>query len=54
MIVLLCSNKWGFPPLTLERYLQFWAMVCYSVTIWLLLFKREVKNFSITPLFLIS
>lgn len=35
------AKKWNIPRLSLSTYLQFWAIVCYSVTIWLLFFKSE-------------
>ncbi|KAF9458749.1 acetyl-coenzyme A transporter 1-domain-containing protein [Collybia nuda] len=38
------ASKWGVPHLTLAGYLKFWSMVCYSVTFWLLFFKREDKE----------
>ena len=31
------------PQLTLSAYLQFWSVVCYVVTLWLLIFKKEVS-----------
>ena len=33
--------KWGIPPLSLGTYLKFWSVVCYCVTFWLALFKKE-------------
>jgi PAT family acetyl-CoA transporter-like MFS transporter 1 len=38
--------KWGVPHLTLAGYLKFWSIVCYSVTFWLLFFKKEVGYLS--------
>jgi MFS transporter, PAT family, solute carrier family 33 (acetyl-CoA transportor), member 1 len=38
------SAKWGIPVLSLRTYLQFWAFVCYAVSIGLLLFKKEDKE----------
>ncbi|GLB36522.1 putative acetyl-coenzyme A transporter 1 [Lyophyllum shimeji] len=38
------SAKWGIPHLSLATYLKFWSVVCYSVTLWLLLFKKEDKE----------
>lgn len=38
------AQKWGIPQLTLSGYLQFWGVVCYAVTLWLLIFKREDKE----------
>lgn len=40
----LCSDKWGMPHLTLSTYLKFWSVVCFLVTGWLLLFKKEVSH----------
>jgi hypothetical protein len=37
------SRKWGIPQLTLSAYLQFWSVVCYAVTLWLLFFKKEAS-----------
>ncbi|KAI5119933.1 hypothetical protein M0805_000898 [Coniferiporia weirii] len=36
-------EKWGIPVLSLSTYLRFWAMVCYSVTLWLIFVKKEDK-----------
>ena len=38
------SQKWGIPHLTLTAYLRFWCVVCYAVTLWLILFKKEVRE----------
>lgn len=38
------AEKWGIPRLTLSTYLKFWSIVCYAVTIWLMLFKKEDKE----------
>lgn len=38
------TSKWGFPHITLAGYLKFWSIVCYSVTLWLLFFKKEDKE----------
>jgi len=38
------ARKWGIPQLTLGTYLQFWSVVCYAVTLWLLIFKKEDKE----------
>src|SRR5882757_7684549 len=46
------AEKWGIPHLTLSAYLRFWSMMCYAVTVWLLLFKKEVCLF--IPCFLQS
>ncbi|KAF8491293.1 acetyl-coenzyme A transporter 1-domain-containing protein [Gautieria morchelliformis] len=35
------AQRWGIPRLTLSAYLTFWAIICYSVTVWLLFFKTE-------------
>ncbi|KAF8525237.1 MFS general substrate transporter [Hysterangium stoloniferum] len=35
------AKQWGTPRLTLSAYLTFWAIICYSVTVWLLFFKTE-------------
>jgi len=35
------SNKWGIPRLTMDAYLRFWGLACYSVTGWLF-FVKEV------------
>ncbi|KAG5636560.1 hypothetical protein H0H81_007612 [Sphagnurus paluster] len=37
-------SKWGVPHLTLAAYLKFWSIVCFSVTLWLLFFKKEDKE----------
>ncbi|KAG6857611.1 hypothetical protein H0H87_010179 [Tephrocybe sp. NHM501043] len=37
------ATKWGVPHLTLSAYLKFWSVVCYTVTFWLLFFKKEAK-----------
>jgi hypothetical protein len=36
------SQKWGTPLLPLSTYLRFWSVVCFSVTIWLTFFNKEV------------
>jgi MFS transporter, PAT family, solute carrier family 33 (acetyl-CoA transportor), member 1 len=36
----------GIPVLTLSAYLQFWSVICYCVTIWLIFFKKEVSFLS--------
>ncbi|KAI0253363.1 acetyl-coenzyme A transporter 1-domain-containing protein [Lactifluus subvellereus] len=38
------SAKWGTPVLTLSAYLRFWSIVCFGVTIWLILVQRERKE----------
>ncbi|KAI0259004.1 acetyl-coenzyme A transporter 1-domain-containing protein [Gloeopeniophorella convolvens] len=38
------SQKWGIPLLTLTTYLRFWAIICFSVTIWLTFFQKERKE----------
>ncbi|KAF7437200.1 hypothetical protein PC9H_004036 [Pleurotus ostreatus] len=38
------AKKWGVPHLTLSGYLKFWSLMCYAVTLWLILFKREDKE----------
>ncbi|KAF8061016.1 acetyl-coenzyme A transporter 1-domain-containing protein [Lyophyllum atratum] len=38
------ATKWGVPHLTLAAYLKFWSVVCYTVTLWLLFFKKEDKE----------
>jgi MFS transporter, PAT family, solute carrier family 33 (acetyl-CoA transportor), member 1 len=38
--------KWGVPHLTLGAYLQFWSIICFLVTFWLLIFKKEVCSIS--------
>ncbi|KIM47934.1 hypothetical protein M413DRAFT_16004 [Hebeloma cylindrosporum] len=38
------AHKWGVPHLTLTAYLRFWCIVCYAVTLWLVLFKKEDKE----------
>ncbi|KAJ7596762.1 acetyl-coenzyme A transporter 1-domain-containing protein [Mycena floridula] len=38
------AQKWGVPHLTLSGYLKFWSMICYSVTVWLIFFKKEDKE----------
>ncbi|RDB29639.1 hypothetical protein Hypma_015130 [Hypsizygus marmoreus] len=38
------AAKWGVPHITLAGYLKFWSIVCYSVTFWLLVFKKEDKE----------
>ncbi|CCA70174.1 related to putative acetyl-coenzyme A transporter [Serendipita indica DSM 11827] len=35
------AAKYGIPRLTLSAYLKFWCVVCYSVTVWLIFFKKE-------------
>ena len=37
-----CRRMLGIPVLTLRVYLRFWSIMCYSVTVWLMFFKREV------------
>ncbi|KAI0273249.1 acetyl-coenzyme A transporter 1 [Russula aff. rugulosa BPL654] len=36
------SKKWGTPLLSLSTYLRFWSIICFSVTIWLMFFQKEV------------
>ena len=36
------SEKWGIPLLSLSTYLRFWSVICFSVTIWLTFFQKEV------------
>jgi Acetyl-coenzyme A transporter 1 len=36
------SAKWGTPVLTLGTYLRFWSIVCFGVTMWLILVQKEV------------
>jgi MFS transporter, PAT family, solute carrier family 33 (acetyl-CoA transportor), member 1 len=36
------SQKWGVPVLSLGTYLRFWSIICFSVTIWLTFFQKEV------------
>lgn len=43
-ILILCSEKWGIPTLSLSTYLQFWGVMCYIITLWLLFFKKEVRR----------
>lgn len=38
------AAKWGVPQLTLGAYLKFWSIICFLVTFWLLLFKKEDKE----------
>ncbi|KAF6766496.1 acetyl-coenzyme A transporter 1-domain-containing protein [Ephemerocybe angulata] len=38
------AHKWGLPVLTLGAYLRFWSVICYTVTVWLLFFKKEDKE----------
>ncbi|KAK7468607.1 hypothetical protein VKT23_003111 [Stygiomarasmius scandens] len=38
------TDKWGIPHLTLSVYLKFWSVICYLVTLWLLIFKKEDKE----------
>ena len=38
------SHRWGLPQLTLAAYLRFWSIMCYAVTLWLLIFKQEVSD----------
>jgi hypothetical protein len=38
------AQQWGIPQLTLSAYLQFWSVICYAVTLWLLIFKKEDKE----------
>ncbi|TFL03674.1 MFS general substrate transporter [Pterulicium gracile] len=38
------TSKWGIPLLTLSAYLKFWSLVCFTVTIGLLFFKKEGKE----------
>ncbi|KAG6866243.1 hypothetical protein C0991_006830 [Blastosporella zonata] len=40
------AANWGVPHLTLAAYLKFWSVVCYTVTLWLLFFKKEAKPVS--------
>jgi PAT family acetyl-CoA transporter-like MFS transporter 1 len=40
--LLLLSEKWGIPVLSLSTYLRFWSIICFSVTIWLTFFQKEV------------
>jgi len=44
------SEKWGVPRLSLDTYLRFWAIVCYSVTVWLTFFQKEVRAALIHPI----
>jgi len=44
------SNKWGIPLLSLGTYLRFWSVICFSVTIWLTFFQKEVGIFA-APMF---
>lgn len=44
------SEKWGIPRLTLSAYLQFWSVMCFAVTFWLLFFKKEVICLSLINL----
>jgi hypothetical protein len=39
---LIPSKKWGIPLLSLSTYLRFWSVICFSVTIWLMFFQKEV------------
>jgi uncharacterized membrane protein (GlpM family) len=39
---LVTSQKWGIPQLSLSTYLRFWSVICFSVTIWLTFFQKEV------------
>lgn len=36
------SQKWGIPRLTMSTYLQFCSLLCFGVTLWLVLFEKEV------------
>ncbi|KDR85273.1 hypothetical protein GALMADRAFT_52530 [Galerina marginata CBS 339.88] len=36
--------KWGVPHLTLAGYLRFWSVICFAVTLWLVIFKKEDKE----------
>ncbi|CAA7259985.1 unnamed protein product [Cyclocybe aegerita] len=38
------AAKWGVPHLTLAGYLRFWSIVCFVVTLWLIIFKKEDKE----------
>ena len=38
----LLSEKWGIPVLSLSTYLRFWSIICFTVTIWLTFFQKEV------------
>ncbi|KJA29317.1 hypothetical protein HYPSUDRAFT_1076308 [Hypholoma sublateritium FD-334 SS-4] len=38
------AAKWGVPHLTLEGYLRFWSIMCFIITIWLVIFKKEDKE----------
>ncbi|KAI0030249.1 MFS general substrate transporter [Vararia minispora EC-137] len=38
------SSKWGIPRLSLDTYLRFWSVACFSVTIWLTFFQKERKE----------
>ncbi|KAN0129644.1 MFS general substrate transporter [Lactarius tabidus] len=38
------SAKWGTPILTLGAYLRFWSIVCFGVTLWLIIVQRERKE----------
>jgi len=42
-VLIAYRKKYGFPRLSLSTYLQFWCVVCYLITAWLLLFKKEVN-----------
>ncbi|KAF8922182.1 acetyl-coenzyme A transporter 1-domain-containing protein [Mucidula mucida] len=38
------TDRWGVPHLSLSAYLKFWGVMCYLVTFWLLVFKKEDKE----------
>jgi len=38
------AAKWGLPRLMLSDYLRFWSIMSYTVTAWLILFKKEDKE----------
>ncbi|KAF5312342.1 hypothetical protein D9619_003117 [Psilocybe cf. subviscida] len=38
------AAKWGIPQLSLVTYLRFWSVVCFIVTLWVAIFKREDKE----------
>ncbi|KAF9473190.1 hypothetical protein BDN70DRAFT_405806 [Pholiota conissans] len=38
------AAKWGVPHITLAGYLRFWSVICFVITIWLVIFKKEDKE----------
>jgi hypothetical protein len=38
------SARWGTPILTLGTYLRFWSIVCFGVTLYLIIVQRERKE----------